>query len=98
MTATWAWEQVLRSLIKSRSPGNLPIPPLLYLYPMSSKHLLLFLLLFVAKLSYSQSFPDSWTDGKYITVNGARLWLVTVGKGEPMILIAGGPGGTHLGL
>jgi proline iminopeptidase len=43
-------------------------------------------------------FPDSEKDGKYVTVNGARLWVVTVGKGDPMILIAGGPGGAHPGL
>ena len=55
------------------------------------------LLLFTAS-SFSQPFPDSWTDGKYVTVNGAKLWVVTVGKGDPMILIPGGPGGTHVGL
>lgn len=43
-------------------------------------------------------YSDSWNDGKYYTVNGAKLWVVTVGKGEPLILIAGGPGGTHRGL
>jgi len=43
-------------------------------------------------------YPDSWTGGKYYTVNGAKLWVVTVGKGEPLILIPGGPGGTHPGL
>jgi len=43
-------------------------------------------------------YPDSWTDGQYYTVNGAKLWVVTAGKGKPLILIAGGPGGTHLGL
>jgi proline iminopeptidase len=31
-------------------------------------------------------------------VNGAKLWVVTVGKGEPLILISGGPGGAHPGL
>lgn len=41
---------------------------------------------------------NSWTDGKYITVNGAKLWVVTVGEGDPIIFIAGGPGGAHLGL
>lgn len=44
---------------------------------------------------FAQKFPDSWTDGKYYTINGAKIWTVTVGKGEPLILIAGGPGGTH---
>lgn len=46
----------------------------------------------------SLKFPDSFTDGQYITVNGAKLWVVTVGKGEPLILISGGPGGAHPGL
>src|ERR1700748_1155829 len=41
---------------------------------------------------------DSFTEGKYITVNGAKLWVVTVGEGDPVIFIAGGPGGAHLGL
>jgi proline iminopeptidase len=44
------------------------------------------------------SLPDSWTGGKYVTVNGAKLWVVTVGHGTPLILIAGGPGGCHVGL
>ena len=43
-------------------------------------------------------YPDSWTDGQFYTVNGAKLWVVTVGKGEPLILIAGGPGSAHPGL
>jgi proline iminopeptidase len=46
----------------------------------------------------AQNFPDSHKDGKYITVNGAKLWVVTVGKGDPLVLIAGGPGGAHPGL
>jgi proline iminopeptidase len=41
-------------------------------------------------------FPDSRTDGQYYTVNGAKLWVVIVGKGEPLIVIPGGPGGNHL--
>jgi len=44
------------------------------------------------------TYPDSRTGGKYYTVNGARLWVVTVGKGQPLVLIAGGPGGSHPGL
>jgi proline iminopeptidase len=39
--------------------------------------------------------PDSFTGGKYITVNGAKLWVVVVGKGEPLIIIPGGPGNNH---
>ena len=45
----------------------------------------------------SARFPDSWTDGQYYTINGAKLWVVTVGSGEPLIIIPGGPGGNHLG-
>lgn len=41
---------------------------------------------------------DSFTDGKYVKVNGAKLWVVTVGEGDPIIFIAGGPGGAHPGL
>ena len=36
-------------------------------------------------------YPDSWTDGQNYIVNGARLWVVTAGKGEPLIIIPGGP-------
>lgn len=45
---------------------------------------------------FAQKFPDSWTDGKYYTVNGAKLYTVTVGKGAPLIIIPGGPGSNHL--
>lgn len=48
--------------------------------------------------SPAQPFPDSQTDGKYYTINGAKIWTVTFGKGDPLFFIAGGPGGTHLGL
>lgn len=41
------------------------------------------------------SFPSSQTDGQYYTINGAKLWVVTVGTGEPLIIIPGGPGGNH---
>jgi proline iminopeptidase len=43
------------------------------------------------------SFPDSWTDGQYYTINGAKLYVLSVGKGEPLIIIPGGPGNNHLG-
>jgi proline iminopeptidase len=45
----------------------------------------------------AQTFPDSHTDGKYVTVDGAKLWVVLVGKGEPLIIIPGGPGNNHYG-
>ena len=43
-----------------------------------------------------QSFPNSNTDGKYYTVNGAKIWTVTVGKGTPLFIIPGGPGNSHI--
>ena len=52
---------------------------------------------FAVKTSLAQPFPDSWTDGKYYTVNGAKLYTVSVGKGVPMFVIPGGPGGAHPG-
>ena len=63
------------------------------------KSLLLFLLLFdITLFAYTQEikYPDSWTEGQYYTVNGAKLWVVAVGKGEPLIIIPGGPGSAHL--
>lgn len=63
------------------------------------KNFLLLLSCILTITTFSQTkYPDSWTDGKYVTVNGAKLWVVTVGKGEPLILIPGGPGGVHVGL
>ena len=41
-------------------------------------------------------YPDSWTGGRFYNVNGANLWVVTVGSGEPLLIIPGGPGGNHL--
>ncbi|RZL20354.1 MAG: alpha/beta fold hydrolase [Pedobacter sp.] len=63
------------------------------------KNLLLILCCAIAATSIGQiKYPDSWTDGKYVTVNGAKLWVVTVGQGDPILLIPGGPGGVHVGL
>ncbi|MEO6844887.1 MAG: alpha/beta fold hydrolase, partial [Ginsengibacter sp.] len=47
--------------------------------------------------SYAQTYPSSYTDGKYIEVNGAKLYVVLVGHGDPLIIIPGGPGGSHIG-
>ena len=57
----------------------------------------LFIFLFLFSFAYCQQYPSSYTDGKYVTVNGAKLWVVLVGKGDPLIIIPGGPGGSHLG-
>jgi len=62
------------------------------------KKILLFgYFLFLITFAFAQTFPDSWTGGKYYTVNGAKLWTVTSGTGsDPLIIIPGGPGGNHL--
>lgn len=66
------------------------------------KNILLLVFSFISIVSFAQdntdttAFPDSWSDGHYYTVNGAKLWVVIVGKGEPLIIIPGGPGGNHL--
>ncbi|MDB5118296.1 MAG: alpha/beta fold hydrolase [Mucilaginibacter sp.] len=63
------------------------------------KILFIVTILFYSTIVNAQVKPvDSWTDGKYVNINGAKLWVVTVGEGDPIIFIAGGPGGTHLGL
>ncbi|MEO6187718.1 MAG: alpha/beta hydrolase [Ginsengibacter sp.] len=52
---------------------------------------------FLVLSANAQKYPDSYTDGKFITVNGAKLYVVIVGEGDPMIIIPGGPGGAHPG-
>lgn len=34
--------------------------------------------------------------GDYVLANGSKLWYASEGKGQPLVLIAGGPGGSHL--
>jgi hypothetical protein len=34
--------------------------------------------------------------GDYVLANGSKLWYGSEGKGQPLVLIAGGPGGSHL--
>jgi proline iminopeptidase len=59
--------------------------------------IIIFCLILFQCATQAQKLPDSYTDGKYVTVNGAKLWVVLVGKGDPIIIIPGGPGGAHLG-
>jgi proline iminopeptidase len=61
---------------------------------------LLFALSFtvVTHCGFGQKFPDSNKDGKYYTINGAKIWTVSVGKGDPIVIIPGGPGGAHIGM
>ena len=61
------------------------------------KQLFIILSVFCYVAVSAQPLPDSYTDGKYITVNGAKLYVVLAGTGDPLIIIPGGPGGAHLG-
>jgi len=56
-----------------------------------------FILSLVAVFSFSSVFSQSQTEpeGKYVVVGGHRLWYRIVGKGEPLLLIPGGPGVAH---
>jgi proline iminopeptidase len=65
-------------------------------YLSGMKKILLLLLIGYVQFANAQTFPDSQTDGKYITVNGAKIWVVLVGKGDPLIIIPGGPGSAHI--
>jgi len=54
-----------------------------------------FLLIILTYSLCAQNFPDSQTDGKYYEVNGAKIWTVSFGNGNPLFFIAGGPGNAH---
>jgi proline iminopeptidase len=43
---------------------------------------------------YGQA-PVAHPAGAYAQVNGAKLWYETEGQGEPLVLVAGGPGESH---
>lgn len=62
--------------------------------------LILSIALVFITLSYltAQETRFKHPDGKYVKVNGANLWIETEGKGDPLFLISGGPGGAHVGL
>jgi len=51
-------------------------------------------------LAVAQNKPTKYIhpEGKYYTINGAKIWAETIGKGDPIFFIAGGPGGAHTGL
>lgn len=62
----------------------------------SKKLALLLVSFFIILNASAQTYPDSQNDGKYVLVNGAKLWVVLVGKGDPLFIIPGGPGGAHI--
>jgi len=56
---------------------------------------LLIFLVPVSNYPQTTSFKIEHLQGDYVMVNGAKLWYESEGKGEPLLLIAGGPGGSH---
>ncbi len=52
-------------------------------------------LLFSSYLSTAQLIHP---EGKFYKVNGANLWAEKEGAGDPLFLISGGPGGSHVGM
>ncbi|MBK8954732.1 MAG: alpha/beta fold hydrolase [Saprospiraceae bacterium] len=64
---------------------------------MKKTYLILFGLL-SSMILFGQQFPDSRVDGKYYTINGAKIWTVSHGEGDPLFVIPGGPGSAHVGM
>jgi proline iminopeptidase len=62
---------------------------------MKSSLILLFTLI-TFKLLSQEAFKHA--DGKYLNVNGSKLWIEIEGTGTPLFLISGGPGGAHVGM
>ncbi len=63
------------------------------------KHIVsLTLILFTTIFVSAQNNKFQHPEGKYLKVNGANLWVETEGSGDPLFLISGGPGGSHVGL
>src|SRR5215831_4251890 len=62
------------------------------------KYVLLILLSFFFMTNLTAQQPFQHPPGKYLNVNGAKLWVETEGNGPPLFLITGGPGGSHVGM
>jgi len=46
----------------------------------------------------AQATKFKHAEGKFVNVNGAKLWIETEGNGDALFLISGGPGGSHVGM
>jgi proline iminopeptidase len=53
----------------------------------------MFFLLVFQVIEYAQTKNDSDT---YAVINGAKIWYQVKGEGDPIVLIPGGPGNSHL--
>lgn len=59
------------------------------------KKTFLIFIVFITLNSFSQSYPDSEKDGKYYTINGAKIWVVSFGKGDPIFILSSGLADPH---
>lgn len=59
------------------------------------KTIIILVTMLIAVPLFAQKYPDSRTDGKFYMINGAKIWTVSFGKGEPLFFIPGGPGNAH---
>lgn len=58
---------------------------------------LISIFIWLSNLTFAQT-KFQHPEGKYIKVNGAKLWIETEGMGDALFLISGGPGGAHVGM
>lgn len=59
----------------------------------ASLHLTTFITLFLSLYVHSQSITH--LPGDSLVLNGKTIWYETEGRGEPLVLVAGGPGLSH---
>jgi len=62
------------------------------------KKVLIIVFMHLCLVINGQLYPDSNNDGKYYKINGKQIWVVTFGGGNPLFLISGGPGMSHISL
>ena len=62
---------------------------------MNIARLVIAILLLIPGMVFSQTTPDRQCEGELIEVNGVKLFVEIKGQGEPLLLIAGGPGFSH---
>jgi proline iminopeptidase len=62
------------------------------------KHCILAVFSFITLCAAAQDKKFQHPEGEFLTVNKSKLWIEQEGKGDPIILISGGPGGAHVGM
>ena len=60
------------------------------------KNLLKYLVIILLFSSAIAAQEVKHAPGDYVTVNGKKLWYEVEGKGDPILLIPGGPGNSHI--